>query len=97
MRRPARHAGGLAESIPAQPQDHHGEKLWDRLAQANHGGRWIHPAGRPDRPARQVRRTLCRQAVTLLAHHGQPAVTVTAIPGGKNSPDRATGAGCGDC
>ena len=50
-----------------------GEKLWDRLA-------WSEPLGEvefllpaaPDRPARLVRQTLYRQAVTLPAHHGAP-------------------------
>ena len=57
-----------------------GEKLWDRLAQSEPLGEveFTLPAA-PDRPARRVRQTLYRQAVTLPAHHGQPAVTVTAI------------------
>ncbi len=57
-----------------------GEKLWDRLAQSEPLGEveFTLPAA-PDRPARLVRQTLYRQAVTLPAHHGQPAVTVTAI------------------
>lgn len=57
-----------------------GEKLWDRLAQSEPLGEveFTLPAA-PDRPARRVRQTLYRQAVTLPAHHGQPAVTVTAL------------------
>ena len=57
-----------------------GEKLWDRLGQSAPLGEveFILPAA-PDRPARPVRQTLYREGVTLPAHHGQPAVTVTAI------------------
>jgi hypothetical protein len=57
-----------------------GEKLWDRLAQSEPLGEveFALPAA-PDRPARRVRQTLYRQAVTLPAHHGQPAVTVTTL------------------
>ena len=74
-----------------------GEKLWDWLAQANHwGGGIILPAA-PDRPARRVRQTLYRQAVTLLAHHGQPAVTVTAILAWEEQPRPGNRRWCGDC
>jgi hypothetical protein len=64
-----------------------GEKLWDRLAQGEPLGEveFILPAA-PDRPARRVRQTLYRQAVTLPAHHGQPAVTVTAILAREEQP-----------
>ncbi|CDH45368.1 IS4 family transposase [Candidatus Contendibacter odensensis] len=57
-----------------------GEKLWARLAQSEALGEveFTLPAA-PDRPARLVRQTLYREGVTLPAHHGQPAVTVTAI------------------
>ncbi|MEE4377516.1 MAG: IS4 family transposase [Candidatus Competibacteraceae bacterium] len=57
-----------------------GEKLWDRLAQSAPLGEveFTLPAT-PARPARPVRQTLYRTAVTLPAHHDQPAVTVTAI------------------
>ena len=57
-----------------------GEKLWDRLARSAPLGEveFTLPAA-PDRPARLVRQTLYRAVVTLPAHHGQPAVTVTAI------------------
>ncbi|MFO7641166.1 MAG: IS4 family transposase [Candidatus Competibacteraceae bacterium] len=57
-----------------------GEKLWARLAQSEALGEveFTVPAA-PDRPARLVRQTLYRTVVTLPAHHGQPAVTVTAI------------------
>lgn len=57
-----------------------GEKLWARLAQSEALGEveFTLPAA-PDRPARLVRQTLYREVVTLPAHHGQPAVTVTAI------------------
>ena len=56
-----------------------GEKLWERLAQSEPLGEveFTLPAA-PDRPARLVRQTLYRQVVTLPAHHGQPAVAVTA-------------------
>ena len=63
--------------IPAQPQDHHGE-LWDRLAQGEpHWGGGIHPAGRPDRPARRVRQTLYRQS-------GDPAGASRSTGGDRN-------------
>jgi hypothetical protein len=57
-----------------------GEKLWERLARSEPVGEveFTLPAA-PDRPARSVRQTLYRTVVTLPAHHGQPAVTVTAI------------------
>ncbi len=57
-----------------------GEKLWDRLARDEPLGEveFLLPAA-PDRPARLVRQTLYRQAVTLPAHHGTSAVTVTAV------------------
>ena len=57
-----------------------GEKLWERLARSGPLGEveFALPAA-PDRPARRVRQTLDREVVTLPAHHGQPAVTVTAI------------------
>jgi hypothetical protein len=57
-----------------------GEKLWDRLAQSEPLGEveFTLPAA-PARPARLVRQSLYRTEVTLPAHHGQPAVTVTAI------------------
>ena len=57
-----------------------GDKLWDRLARGEPLGEveFTLPAA-PDRPARLVRQTLYRQAVTLPVHHGQPAVTVTAV------------------
>ncbi len=57
-----------------------GEKLWDRLARDEPLGEveFRLPAA-PDRPARLVRQTLYRQAVTLPAHHGTSAVTVTAV------------------
>ena len=57
-----------------------GEKLWNRLAQSEPLGEveFTLPAA-PGRPARLVRQTLYRQAVTLPAHHGQPAATVTAL------------------
>jgi hypothetical protein len=57
-----------------------GEKLWERLARSGPLGEveFTLPAA-PDRPARLVRQTLYRQVVTLPAHHGQPAVTVTAL------------------
>ncbi|MCB1825527.1 MAG: IS4 family transposase [Candidatus Competibacteraceae bacterium] len=57
-----------------------GEKLWDRLIQSEPLGEveFTLPAT-PARPARSVRQTLYRTVVTLPAHHGQPAVPVTAI------------------
>jgi hypothetical protein len=57
-----------------------GENLWDRLAQSEPLGEveFTLPAA-PARPARLVRQSLYRTEVTLPAHHGQPAVTVTAI------------------
>lgn len=57
-----------------------GEKLWARLAQSAALGEveFTLPAA-PGRPARPVRQTLYRTVVTLPAHRGQPAVTVTAI------------------
>jgi len=57
-----------------------GEKLWDRLGRSDALGEveFTLPAA-PDRPARLVRQTLYREVVALPAHHGQPAVTVTAI------------------
>lgn len=57
-----------------------GEKLWARLARSGPLGEveFALPAA-PDRPARRVRQTLYCEVVTLPAHHGQPAVTVTAI------------------
>ena len=57
-----------------------GEKLGARLAQSEPVGavEFTLPAA-PGRPARLVRQTLYRQTVTLPAHHGQPAVTVTAL------------------
>jgi hypothetical protein len=64
-----------------------GEKLWDRLAQSDPLGEveFILPAA-PDRPARLVRQTLYRTVVTLPAHHGQPAVTVTALLAREEQP-----------
>ena len=64
-----------------------GAKLWDRLAQSAPLGEveFTLPAA-PDRPARLVRQTLYRQVVTLPAHHGQPAVTVTAILAREEQP-----------
>jgi hypothetical protein len=64
-----------------------GEKLWERLARSEPVGavEFTLPAA-PDRPARLVRQTLYRQAVTLPAHHGQPAVTVTAILAREEQP-----------
>jgi len=64
-----------------------GEKLWERLAQSTPLGEveFILSAA-PDRPARLVRQTLYHQAVTLSAHHGQPAVTVTAILAREEQP-----------
>ena len=64
-----------------------GEKLWDRLAQSDPLGEveFTLPAA-PDRPARLVRQTLYRTVVTLPAHHGQPAVTVTAILAREEQP-----------
>ena len=64
-----------------------GEKLWQRLAQSEPLGEveFTLPAA-PDRPARLVRQTLYRQAVTLPAHHGQPAVTVTALLAREEQP-----------
>ena len=57
-----------------------GEKLGERIAQSEALGEveFTLPAA-PDRPARAVRQTLYRTVVMLPAHHGQPAVTVTAI------------------
>ena len=58
-----------------------GEQLWERLASSAALGKveFTSPTV-PDRPARRVCQSLHRQAaVTLPAHHGQPAVTVTAI------------------
>jgi hypothetical protein len=57
-----------------------GDKLWDRLPRSEPWGEieFTLPAA-SDRPARPVRQTLYRQAVTLPAHHGQPAVPVTAV------------------
>src|SRR5512143_1432545 len=57
-----------------------GDKLWDRLARGEplEEVEFTLPAA-PDRPARLVRQTLYRQAVTLPVHHGQPAVTVPAV------------------
>ncbi len=54
------------------------EKPWDRLAQSEPLGEveFTRPAAL-DRSTRRVRQTLYRKAVTLPAHHGQPAVTVT--------------------
>jgi hypothetical protein len=64
-----------------------GEKLWARLAQSEALGEveFTLPAA-PDRPARLVRQTLYRTVVTLPAHHGQPAVTVTAILAREEQP-----------
>ena len=64
-----------------------GEKLWARLAQRAALGKveFTLPAV-PDRPARSVRQTLYRTVVTLPAHHGQPAVTVTAILAREEQP-----------
>ena len=57
-----------------------GEKLWERLARSGPLGEVEFAlSAAPDRPARLVRQTLYREVVTLPAHHGQPAVTVTAI------------------
>jgi hypothetical protein len=57
-----------------------GEKLWERLARSEPAGEveFTLPAA-PDRPARSVRQTLYRTVVTLPAHHGRPAVTVTVL------------------
>ena len=64
-----------------------GEKLWARLAQSDPLGEveFTLPAA-PDRPARLVRQTLYRTVVTLPAHHGHPAVTVTAILAREEQP-----------
>jgi hypothetical protein len=64
-----------------------GEKLWARLAQSDPLGEveFTLPAA-PDRPARSVRQTLYRTVVTLPAHHGHPAVTVTAILAREEQP-----------
>jgi hypothetical protein len=64
-----------------------GEKLWDRVARSDSLGEveFTLPAA-PDRPARRVRQTLYRTVVTLPAHHGQPAVTVTAIRAREEQP-----------
>ena len=64
-----------------------GEKLWERLAQSEPLGEVEFTlSAAPDRPARRVRQTLYRQAVTLPAHHGQPAVTVTALLAREEQP-----------
>ena len=64
-----------------------GEKLWERLAQSTPLGEVEFTlSAAPDRPARLVRQTLYHQAVTLPAHHGQPAVTVTAILAREEQP-----------
>ena len=64
-----------------------GEKLWERLAQSTPlGAVEFTLSAAPDRPARLVRQTLYHQAVTLPAHHGQPAVTVTAILAREEQP-----------
>jgi hypothetical protein len=57
-----------------------GDKLWDRLPRGEPLGEieFTLPAA-PDRPTRLVRQTLYRHAVMLPAHHGHPAVTVTAV------------------
>lgn len=64
-----------------------GEKLWDQLAQSEPLGEveFTLPAA-PDRPARRVRQTRYRQAVTLPAHHSQAAVTVTALLAREEQP-----------
>ena len=64
-----------------------GEKLWERLAQSTPLGEVEFTlSAAPDRPARLVRQTLYHQAVTLPAHHGQSAVTVTAILAREEQP-----------
>ncbi|MFO1422600.1 MAG: IS4 family transposase [Candidatus Competibacteraceae bacterium] len=70
-----------------------GDKLWDRLARSEPLGQveFTLPAT-PDRPARLVRQTLCRDVVTLPAHHGQPTVTVTAILAREAQPPQDQGA-----
>ena len=63
-----------------------GEKLGAAGPERPVGGGRIRPAGGTDRPARSVRQTLYRTVVTLPAHHGQPAVTVTAILAREEQP-----------
>jgi hypothetical protein len=64
-----------------------GEKLWERLARSEPAGEveFTLPAA-PDRPARSVRQTLYRTVVTLPAHHGRPAVTVTVLLAREEQP-----------
>ncbi|MCP5197368.1 MAG: IS4 family transposase [Gammaproteobacteria bacterium] len=64
-----------------------GEKLGERLAQSEPLGEveFTLPAA-PGRPARLVRQTLYGQVVTLPAHHGQPAATVTALLASERPP-----------
>ena len=72
-----------------------GEKLWERLAQSAAAGRGrVHPACCSGPSSALVRQTLYRQAVTLSAHRGQLAVTVTAIlNAGKAAAGWAIGVG----
>lgn len=64
-----------------------GDKLWDRLARSEALGEveFTLPAA-PGRPARVVRQTLYRDAVTLPARKGAPAVTATAILAREEQP-----------
>ena len=64
-----------------------GEKLWERLARSEPVGEveFTLPTA-PDRPARSVRQTLYRTVVTLPAHHGRPAVTVTVLLAREEQP-----------
>ena len=64
-----------------------GDKLWDRLARSEALGEveFALPAA-PGRPARVVRQTLYRDAVTLPARKGAPAVTATAILAREEQP-----------
>ncbi|MER2557721.1 MAG: hypothetical protein ABTQ93_09610 [Candidatus Competibacter denitrificans] len=64
-----------------------GEKLWDRLARSDPLGEVEFTlSAAPDLPARPVRQTLHREAVTLPAYHGRPAMTVTAILASEERP-----------
>jgi len=72
-----------------------GEKLWERLARSEPVGavEFTLPAA-PDRPARLVRQTLYRQAVTLPAASRPTGGDRDRDPGaGGTAPGRATGTG----
>src|SRR5512144_386654 len=64
-----------------------GEKVWDRLAQAEPLGEveFLLPAA-PDRAARRVRQTLSVERVTLPARRGAPALAVPAIRAREEHP-----------